>query len=43
MIESEEREWWMMKEAKDRDCWLVESLDQREQSTRDWWTREDDR
>lgn len=42
MTEFEERELWMMKEAKDRDRWLIESLDQREQHTRDWWTLEDD-
>lgn len=41
--EAEEREWQMREEAQDRDRWLVESLDEREQCTRDWWMPESDR
>lgn len=27
----------MREEAKDKDRWLMESLDEREQHTREWW------
>lgn len=43
MTKVEEREWQIREEAEDRDCQLIESLDESEQHTRDWWMREADR
>lgn len=40
MMRIESREKQMRDDAEGRDCQLVESLDEIDQCTREWWTQE---